>query len=110
MNKLPIKIITIGLLAMLVTACGSSAYDYRKDRAVTHVDVPLGKTVSVGTTGLSITFDSIEQESRCPVNAKCAWAGVGIINATVSNTAGQRKPIKLSTINFETFFCTSSKD
>ena len=103
MKKLPIKIIAIGLLTMLVTACGSSAYEYRKDRIVTNVDVPLGKTAVVEKTGLSVKFDSVHQDSRCPINAKCLWAGTAIVNVTVSNRAGEVKAIKLSTTNFETF-------
>ena len=103
MKKLPIKIITISLLAMLVTACGWSAYEYRKDRIVTDIDVPVGKTVAAGSTGLSVIFDSVEQDSRCAINARCVWGGVGIVNATVINAAGERKSIKLSTINYETF-------
>lgn len=103
MKKLPIKIITIGFLAMLVTACGSSAYEYRKDRVVTDIDVPLGKTVTANMAGLSVTFDSVEQDSRCAINARCVWGGVGIVNATVMNAAGEKKAIKLSTINYEAF-------
>lgn len=103
MKKLPIKIITIGLLSMLVTACGSPAYEYRKDRIVTDIEIPLGKTVAAGETGLSVSFDSIEQDSRCAINARCVWGGVGIVNATVINAAGVKKAIKLSTINYEQF-------
>ena len=103
MKKLPIKIIIVGLLAMLITACGSSAYEYRKDRVITHVDVPLGEAVLVAKTNLSVKFDSIEQDSRCPINAKCLWAGVAIANVTVINGTGELKAIKLSTVNFETF-------
>jgi len=101
MKKLSIKIITIALLAMLVAACGSPAYEYRKDKIIADIDVPLGKTVVAGETGLSVTFDSIEQDSRCAINARCVWGGVGIVNATVTNNAGVKKTIKLSTINYE---------
>lgn len=103
MKKLPIKIITIGLLTMLVSACGTPAYEYRKDRMVTNLDVELGKTVKAVPTGLSVTFDSIEQDSRCAINARCVWGGVGIVNATIINVEGKKKAIKLSTINYETF-------
>jgi len=103
MKKLPIKIIVIGLLAMLVTACSSSAYEYRKERPVTHVEVPLGEAALVANTGISVKFDSVEQDSRCPINAKCLWAGVAIVNVTVINGEGELKNIKLSSVNFEAF-------
>ena len=103
MKKLPIKILIISVFAMLLSACGSPAYEYRTDRMVIDIDVPLGKTVTAEPTGLSITFDSVEQDSRCPINARCAWSGVGIVNATVMNAEGERKAIKLSTVNYEAF-------
>ena len=103
MKKLPIKITIIGLLVMLVSACGSSAYDYRTERRVDHVDVMLGKATMVGNTSLSVMFDSIEKDSRCPINAKCAWSGVGIVNVIVINAAGESKKLALSTINFENY-------
>ena len=103
MKKLPIKILIISLFAVLVSACGSSAYEYRTERMVIDIDVPLGKTVAAVPTGLSVVFDSIEQDSRCPVNARCAWSGVGIVNATIISASGERKPIKLSTVNYEAF-------
>jgi len=104
MKKLPIKITVIGLLAMMISACGGSpAYEYRKARMIIDIDVPLGKTVAAVPTGLSVAFDSVEQDSRCQINARCVWGGVGIVNATVINSAGERKSIKLSTVNYETF-------
>ena len=103
MKKLLIKIITISVLAMLVSSCGSSAYDYRKDRIVSNIDVPLGKTVMAEKTGLSFKFDSIDQDSRCPISTKCVWGGVAVVNVTVMNESGASKPIKLSTINYEKY-------
>lgn len=108
MKKLPIKIVVIGLLAMLITACGSSAYEYRKERLVTNVDVPLGEASLVSKTSLSVKFDSVEQDSRCPINAKCLWAGVAIVNVTVINGEGELKTIQLSTVNYETFNTTET--
>jgi len=104
MKKLPIKIIIIYLLAMMISACGvSPAYQYRTERIIIDVDVPLGKMVAAVPSGLSVVFDSIEQDSRCAINARCAWGGVGIVNVTVINAAGERKSIKLSTVNYEAF-------
>jgi len=103
MKKLPMKITIISFLALMIAACGTPAYKYRTERIITDIDVPLGQTVAAVPAGLSVAFDSIEQDSRCVINTECVWGGVGIVNATVINTAGERKSIKLSTINYETF-------
>lgn len=96
-----IKILTIGMLVGLVSGCMSPAYEYRKAPVVTELTVPMGKTLVAGQTGLSVSFDKIVSDSRCAINARCVWEGVAIVNATVSNTTGERKTLKLSTINFE---------
>ena len=101
MNKLPIKIITTGLLAGFITGCNSPAYDYRKDPIVTEITVPLNKTVKAGNTGLSVSFDKIKSDSRCPINARCVWSGVAVVAATVKDGKGASKALSLGTVNFE---------
>jgi len=103
MKELPIKIITISVLAGFISACGSAAYEYRKDPIVTEISVPLNQTVVAGQTGLSVQFDKVESDSRCPVNAKCLWSGVAIIKATVKNQKGESKALRLSTVNYESY-------
>lgn len=104
MKKLPAKIALMSLSALLISACvGTPAYDYRKAPIVTEVAVPLGKTVEAGKTGLSVSFDNVESDSRCPINARCTWSGVAIVNVTVKNAKGASKPLKLSTVNFEAY-------
>ena len=101
MNKLPIKIITTGLLAGFITGCTSPAYDYRKEAVTTEITIPLNKTVKAGNTGLSISFDKIKSDSRCPINARCVWSGVAVVAATVKNSKGESKALSLGTVNFE---------
>lgn len=101
MSKLPIKIITTALLVGFISACNSPAYDYRKQPTVTEITVPVSKTVKAGTTGLSVRFDKIESDSRCPINARCVWGGVAVVQATVNNGQGDSKVVRLSTVNYE---------
>ena len=102
MMKLLIKIITTSLVTISLSGCGSSAYDYRKTPVSDTITVPLGTVVQAKHANFSVKFDGIEQDSRCPINARCAWAGVGIINATVTKGDKSEK-VTLSTINYEAF-------
>jgi len=34
-------------------------------------------------TGLSVTFETVEEDSRCPVNMTCVWAGDAIVRIRV---------------------------
>lgn len=104
MKKLPAKIALMSLTALLLSACVTTpAYDYRRAPVVTEATVPLGQTVAVGKTGLSVSFDRVESDSRCPINARCVWSGVAIVDVTVKNSKGGTKPLKLSTVNFEAY-------
>lgn len=57
------------ILASLIISC-------KKD-----VDADLNQSIwlkygqTVNIEGTSILFDTIEEESRCPSNARCIWAG-----------------------------------
>jgi hypothetical protein len=43
-------------------------------------ELKVGETASIGAEKLKISFQSVLEDSRCPMNAYCLWAG----NATVS--------------------------
>jgi hypothetical protein len=107
MIKQMIKIITTSLIIVGLSGCGSSAYDYRKEAPADMITVPLGKVAQADNAGLSVMFDNVEQDSRCPINARCAWAGVGIVNVTVKKGDKSQK-VALSTINYEAFNNTES--
>ena len=99
MTKLLIKILTSSLLAVGLSGCGP-AYDYRKASLSDTIIVPLGKSVQADNAGLSVMFDKVEKDSRCAINARCKWEGVGIVNVTVKQGEKSQK-VSLSTINFE---------
>ena len=101
MIKLLTKITAASALAVSLSGCGS-AYDYRKTPVADMITVPMGQTVLAENSGLSVTFDKIDQDSRCPINARCVWSGVAVIDASVKR-GDQIQKIKLSTVNFEAF-------
>lgn len=103
MNKLLIKIITIMVLIGFLGACTSPAYNYRKELVASEITIPLNKMVKAADTGLSVSFNKIESDSRCAINARCLWAGAAVVKATVTNEKGESKTLTLSTVNYETF-------
>lgn len=48
--------------------------------------LPLGKTATVSGTGFRITFNRVTEDSRCPVDVTCVWAGDAKIELIVSRT------------------------
>lgn len=60
----------------------------------TNVEVAFGATVAV--EGLLITFTSVDEDSRCPIDVTCVWAGNGRIALRIQHDA-TTLPITLNT-------------
>lgn len=57
----------------------------QKDAAKTPkiaIKIPLGQTVDV--KGISITFEEVVEDSRCPEGIDCIWAGRAIVKVNVA--------------------------
>ena len=67
------------LVAILLAACAAPSsnawYAGPEVALATDFDLPVGKKVGVEGTRLVVEFDSVVEESRCPMNARCAWEG-----------------------------------
>ena len=68
-------------LALLLTACATSA-------AAGDAGTPLGRTARVA--GVAVTPLSVLEDSRCPADVLCAWAGQVRIAARVAG-AGRKE-------------------
>jgi hypothetical protein len=47
-------------------------------------DLPLGRTAAVNGNGARITFKQVREDSRCPIDVTCVWAGDAKIELTIS--------------------------
>lgn len=56
-----------------------------------------GETVSVDGEGLTITYDSLLEDSRCPEDVQCIWAGNGRILLTLTKTGNAAAGMELNT-------------
>ncbi len=57
------------------------------DRNEVLTDVKIGE-VAAGTTETTITPTQVTEDSRCPANANCIWAGRVVVKANVSFDGG----------------------
>ncbi len=74
------------LLALAVSGCDSDAEIASSDLAVTdQATLRLNETTIVG--GVSVTFQRVEQDSRCPPNAVCVWEGIAFVTLELDGTA-----------------------
>ena len=56
-----------------------------------------GQTLKPTGLPISVTFDKVLSDSRCPSNAKCIWAGNATVALTIANNQGKAQTVNLST-------------
>lgn len=47
------------------------------------VNLRLGSTVRIRGTDLHVTFEQVTEDSRCPVNVTCVWAGQAAVELRI---------------------------
>lgn len=57
-----------------------------------------GETISLDDSGLKIRFEDVTEDSRCPEDVKCVWAGNGKIVLAVSIKGRTPGKINLNTM------------
>jgi hypothetical protein len=67
------------LLALLLTACGTSTEPQLGD----NIEIRLGTTIEIPDDSTRVTFTDVTSDSRCPTGAQCVWAGEAVALFTV---------------------------
>lgn len=69
------------------------------------LDQPLtlhvGETAALAGTTLSLTFERVPEDSRCPINVNCVWAGNAVVRLAVRVAGATRDPIELHTTTID---------
>lgn len=65
--------------------------------------LPLGKTASVNGSRARITFNKVTDDSRCPVDVVCIWAGDAKVELTIvrDGSAADTRVISITSPNNE---------
>lgn len=59
--------------------------------------VSAGKQVTAKQSGLRVKFVEVLEDSRCPTDANCIWAGNAKIKVEVTKKGGGKKILELNT-------------
>lgn len=59
----------------------------------------IGQTATIEGEKLVLKFKAVPEDSRCPVNVVCVWAGNGKVELEVLDIDGQNKTVFLNTEN-----------
>lgn len=61
------------------------------------VDVRVGVTVEVGGEPITITFERVTEDSRCPTGVQCVWAGDATVRLRAEAPKADRAALDLHT-------------
>ena len=56
-----------------------------------------GATATIDDGALSLTFDKVAGDSRCPSDAQCIWAGNGAVVLTIAPSGASSYSVQLNT-------------
>lgn len=90
-------------LAAFLAACGTSTDLEIDDRneavlnAPQEVTLQFGAEVSVGGSVLMVSFARVVEDSRCPVDVTCVWAGNATVEVGIRMGMGPTFPLQLNT-------------
>jgi hypothetical protein len=60
-------------------------------------EIKIGQQVTIRHEGLIISFSSVAEDSRCPTDVKCVWAGNAKVMLRLSKTRKRAAVMKLNT-------------
>ena len=100
------KLLLILSIASIIVSCQALAQ--KQDPAATTFMVPLGKTIA--KSGVAITLVAVLEDSRCPRNTTCIWAGKAVVKILVSASGEDPQEMTVVFQNQNKTSITTTKD
>jgi hypothetical protein len=60
-------------------------------------DVRVGQIVQIAGEMLTVTFERVAEDSRCPTNVKCVWEGDAVVRVALQGQNAERGTLDLHT-------------
>lgn len=76
--------VTFRVAALLAVLAGCSSPPTAPSPLDARLSVAYGQTASLGDPRITVRFDSVVEDSRCPADAMCVWEGRAVVRLVVS--------------------------
>jgi hypothetical protein len=76
-------------------SCASAMYTRQSQPQ--NVTLAIGQSVNVPNTGLTVSFQEVVEDSRCPTGVTCIWAGDASVRITIKTQDGSPSSYTLHT-------------
>jgi hypothetical protein len=85
-------------LLPLVSGCADSPTTPTKNVVLDEeFELAPGESARIGATNLTVVFDSVSADSRCPVDVVCIWEGDATVAVSVRQSSGEKAVLELHT-------------
>ncbi|HEX8844282.1 MAG TPA: hypothetical protein VF791_06545 [Pyrinomonadaceae bacterium] len=91
------QLAVIPLLFVFATAAGSAAGDVQRAALDQEFEIKVGEKVLIERADLLVRFERVAEDSRCPRNVKCVWAGNGKVVLKLSKAKRGHATMNLNT-------------
>ena len=90
------KLITAGVLVLSVASCMTPSQPGSNGGVIPSVqvqpnrqfDLAVGQEARIQGTPISVRFNSVGEDSRCPSDVQCVWAGNAVVSLSLTSTEG----------------------
>jgi hypothetical protein len=82
---------------LLLSACAVAPPSRPSVRAGEEFRLALGESAAIEQKGITLKFEKVIEDSRCPMNARCIWEGNARIAIATSDRASRRHELNTST-------------
>lgn len=100
------KLLLILSIASIIVSCQVLAQ--KQDPAASFFMVPLGKTIT--KSGVAITLVAVLEDSRCPRDTTCIWAGEAVVKILVRVTGEEPQEMTVVFQNESKTIIATTKD
>lgn len=96
------KRVMVGAVALMLAACGGStdpelSPDVAVVPASSELTVRMGQEVEVPGSAVRIQLTRVLEDSRCPIDVVCVWAGNAVIEVGIRAGTGPTFPLQMNT-------------
>ena len=104
-NRFRLSLLTLGVVTLMLVSSGKAAYGNPRSkntpaaRIGREFQLKAGHEVTLKSEGLRIKFVEVKDDSRCPSDVTCVWAGTATARVEVSFRGKGRKSLTLSLMN-----------
>lgn len=91
-----IKYLIYSVILLLITNCST-----QKNTSINgEVKININEKVKLGHSKTTISFDEIQEDSRCPKDVTCVWQGIATVKVSITEN-GKKEEFLISNLDLE---------